>query len=460
LRRRDVLKAAAATPLLYACLFDTRRPRDEGRPRDILLIVSDDQSRCDLGCYGNPACTTPNLDRLAAEGRRFHCAYTPVSLCLPARASLYTGLYPHKHGATGFVAVREGVKTWPTWLAGGLATGMVGKLNVLPPEQFPFEFLSRSGPLNKAGRSPARFEELFAEFLEDVGERRFAAVVNLRDPHRPFEEDRFQGELTLPPARHAPEDAWVPPSLWDTPETRAELADYYGALERLDETAGRILRLLEGSGRAREALVVFTSDNGMPFPFAKSTLYEAGINLPFLVRWPGVVEPGSECDAFVSLVDLLPTALDVAGMPPGELDGRSLLPLLRGELGAVREQVVGAIDELLAQEPTPLRSIRERRYKYIRNFRPEVEFANNVLEHSATWASWEAAARDEPELSRRMQLLRRRPSEELYDLELDPWELENLADRPERAADKARLRAALREWMQREGDPELARWSE
>jgi len=466
-RRRDLLKAAAGTPLLsaFACRAAAAADRDGGaRPRNLLLIISDDQSRFDLGAYGNPACSTPHVDRLAEQGARFDCAYTPVSLCMPARSCLYTGLYPHKNGATGFEPVRPDVKTWPTWLAGGCATAMVGKFNVKPKEQFPFEIFSRGGKIDKQGRSPEKYERLFAEFIEEVGERRFAAVVNLKDPHRPFDEDRFVGQVEGAPATEfEPEDAWVPGCLWDTPETRRELVDYYGALLRLDETVGRVLRLLGEAGLEDETLVIFTSDNGMPFPFAKSTLYEAGINLPFVVRWPGVVAPGGRSEAFVNLVDLLPTALDTFGLPPAELDGRSLLPLLRGEASAVRERVVGALDELLVGDPTPARSIRDRRYKYIHNFRPEVEFSNNILIHSDTWSSWLAAAQDDPALARRVEQLLRRPREELYDLQADPWELENLAAAtpplaPEHEAARQRLRAELRDWTHREGDPLAAKW--
>ena len=216
MRRRDLLKAAAGAPWLTALAFPERSERGDARPRDLVLIVSDDQSRFDLGCYGNAACTTPHVDRLAAEGARFTAAYTPISLCTPARSCLYTGLYPHKNGAQGFEPVRADVRTWPMWLSGGLATGMVGKLNVRPPEQFPFEILSRGGPLAKEGRSPARYEKLFAEFLAEVGERRFAVVVNVKDPHRPFDEDRFTDEMASP-TQHAPGDVWIPPACGTRP---------------------------------------------------------------------------------------------------------------------------------------------------------------------------------------------------------------------------------------------------
>jgi N-sulfoglucosamine sulfohydrolase len=472
LRRRELLTAAATTPFLIAlaCRQEVELAADEvpargsnvPRPRDRLVIVSDDQSRFDLGAYGNPSCTTPNVDALAAEGARFTAAYTPVSLCMPARSCLYTGLYPHRNGATGFEPIRPGVRTWPSWLAGTAATGMVGKFNVKPAEQFPFDVLKRGGTIDKDGRSPEKYERLFAEFLGEVGERPFAALVNLKDPHRPFDEDRFVDQVDgPPPSAHDPEEVWVPGCLWDTPETRRELADYHGALLRLDETVGRVLRLLDESGRAPDTLVVFTSDNGMPFPFAKSTLYEAGINVPFIVRWPGVVEPGGERDAFVSLVDLLPTALDTFGRAPedpGELDGRSLLPLLRGEVLALRDRVVGALDELLVGDPTPVRSIRDRRFKYLHNFRPDVVFENNILIHSDTWASWQRAAETEPALARRIERLVRRPREELYDLQADPWELRDLAALGEHRGTLERLRGELKGWTREQGDPIAAAW--
>ena len=370
MKRREVLVAAAATPLLtaFACKTAGADPRREDRdgdarplPRNLLVVVSDDQSRFDLGAYGNPACATPHIDRLADEGLRFRTGYTPVSLCMPARSCLYTGLYPHRNGATGFEPVRPGVKTWPNWLGAACATGMVGKLNVLPAEQFPFEFMKRGGLNRKFGRSPERYERLFAEFLTEVGGRRFAAVVNLKDPHRPFDEDRFVDEVPgAPPSGFDPEAAWIPGCLWDTPATRQELADYYAALQRMDETCGRVLRLLAEAGRADDTLVVFSSDNGMPFPFAKSTLYEAGINVPFIARWPGVVEPGGESDAFVSLVDLLPTALDAMGLleaiEPGTFDGYTLLPLLRGERPAVRERVWSARSTSCSRATRPPRA--------------------------------------------------------------------------------------------------------
>ena len=475
--RRDVLRAATATPLIAAVACHAPRdPSGSGvgtpghLPRNLLLIVSDDQSRTDLGCYGNPACSTPNIDRLASEGARFECGYTPVPLCQPARSSIYTGLYPHRNGATGFGPIRAGVPTWPELLGGECFAGWMGKRNVQPPERFPFDVHFGVGMLQLEGRDPARYERFFAELLDRVGERRFAAIVNLRDPHRPFQADRFVPEVGgRPAAGHSPGDVWVPPFLWDTSGTRDDLAAYYDALRRMDDSAGRVLRVLAERGHAGDTLVVFTSDNGMPFPFGKSTLYEPGINVPFVVRWPGVVEPGRTSRAFVNLVDLLPTALETFGVPrPRPLDGRSLLPLLRGETSTLHRHVVAVQDELLtepnnphrpdsalsASTDTPVsRSIRDRRYKYVRNFHTTVEFTNNVLVHSQTWQSWKREVDDHPGLAERMRVLRFRPKHELFDLERDPWELENLAFDREQLETRERLRSELKGWMVREGDP-------
>jgi N-sulfoglucosamine sulfohydrolase len=469
LRRRELLTAAATTPFLIAlaCRQEVELAADEvparggaPRPRDLLVIVSDDQSRFDLGTYGNPSCTTPNVDALAAEGARFTAAYTPVSLCMPARSCLYTGLYPHRNGATGFEPIRPGVRTWPSWLAGTAATGMVGKFNVKPAEQFPFDVLKRGGTIDKDGRSPEKYERLFAEFLGEVGERPFAALVNLKDPHRPFDEDRFVDQVDgPPPSAHDPEEVWVPGCLWDTPETRRELADYHGALQRLDETVGRVLRLLDESGRAPDTLVVFTSDNGMPFPYAKATLYEAGINLPFVVRWPGVVAAGGRSQALVSLLDVLPTALELFGLPPGELNGHSLLPLLRGEVESVREEWFAMHTSQKIGEDYPSRSLRAGDVKYIRNLAPEATFKITGFKSSRTWQSWlELVDSDDPPpgLAAHMDRLLHRPAEELYDLASDPFERTNLLGTPAReerhADDLARMRATLAEQMQAFGD--------
>jgi N-sulfoglucosamine sulfohydrolase len=371
---------------------------------------------------------------------------------------MYTGLYPSAHGATGFDPVRPGVATCPALLAPAeVATALIGKVHVAPESQFPFDELV-TGDAFLEERSARAFEQAFSGFLRRTGTRPFTCFVNFKDPHRPFGFDRDEAHGGSPQL-HDPADVRPFPFLWDTRGTREDLARYYDALARMDATLQRVLDALDASGRADDTLVVFTSDNGMPFPYAKATLYEAGINLPFVVRWPGVVAPGGRSQALVSLLDLLPTALELFGLPPGELHGRSLLPLLRGEVEGLRDSWFAMHTSQKIGEDYPSRSLRAGDVKYIRNLAPEATFKITGFKSSRTWQSWlELVDSDDPPpgLAAHMDRLLHRPAEELYDLASDPFERTNLLGTPAReerhADDLARMRATLAEQMQAFGD--------
>jgi arylsulfatase A-like enzyme len=463
LGRRDLLKAAALAPILatVACATDSKPHADspaepavaKRKPRNLLVILSDDQSKHDLGVYGNRDCKTPHLDRLANEGLRCERAYTAVAVCQPSRSALYTGLFPHANGATGFGPIHTDVATWPEMLnQAGVATALIGKLDVDPIEKFPFEFLVKAKDM-PSRRSPAVFEAKLREFLAGIGERRFAAVIALVDPHRPFEEE-------APATPSTPlEKVTVPAFLWDTQGTRLELAQYYDCVARLDESAGRLLALLDEHGLRDDTLVIFTSDNGASFPFAKSTLYEAGVNMPFIASCPGFVARGRVSHEYISLVDVLPTALDLFDVAPAsKLQGLSLLPIFRGETAHLRDAIVTTHTGNLGGDDYPVRSIREERFKYIRNFAADRPFVNNTVGHTATWTSGEERASFDPALAARMKSLLYRPTDELYDLQSDPCELKNLASDAAQGATLANLQAKLRKWMIDFGDPLLATW--
>lgn len=445
--RRNVLKSAAAVPLLPVLGL---RPPSGGRalPKNLLVLVADDMSRFRSG----HADTTPTLDRLAADGASFPRAYVPVPICQPARSCMYTGTHPQRCGVFGFGPVRAGVPTWPEVLGeADCTTAMIGKLHVAPLERFRFDYMKGGVPFVD-DRSPSAFTVAFAELLDRVGEDRFAAVINFGDPHRPFEGSEVTAREKNPAWEpHDPADVALPPSFVDTPQTRIDLAAYFDAVRRLDATVGRLLELLDARGAREETLVIFTADNGMSFPFAKTTLYEAGINVPMIARWPGVIPAGSTSEALVGLIDLLPTAIEAfAAEPPDELDGRSLLPLMRGE-DFDRDAIFASHSEHKRGREAPARSIRRGRFKYIHNFRPDVEFHNNAM-GTETWKSWEREARDHPELAARLRRLRFRPGSELFDLEADPWELANLAGDPDHETLEKELRGRLKEWLLSLGD--------
>jgi len=460
LSRRSLLATTLGAPLwsTLGCAPPGDGRRDEAeRPRNLLVLVADDLGRGDVGAYGNAAVTTPSVDRLAREGCRFDDAFTPISLCKPSRSVLYTGLGPHANGAAGFEDIRADVPTLPERLSAlGVLTAQIGKLNVSPVERFPFEVLVPSNAAFESGRDPALFERELRHFLARAAGRPWCAFLNFKDPHRPFHWPPDDP----PPRRHDPNRTRVHPFLVDTPATRRELADYYDAIERADDGVGRALGVLDELELAADTLVVFTSDNGMPFPYAKATLYDAGIRMPFVVRWPGVVAPGSSEAELVHFADVLPTALDVFGAPPGaadELDGRSLLPLLAGRERFGRTSFVAQLDSNLRGE-LPIRALRTRGFKYIVNLRPNATFESNDLAGSLTWPSWLRAARDSADVAARVDHLLHRPLEELYDLRADPHELDDRASDPDLRATKEALRAELFAWMTSTGDPRRAEW--
>lgn len=452
--RRELLRAAAALPVAatLGCAA-TNASDDAPQARNLLVLLADDLSGADLGCYGNALCATPTIDALARDGVRFERAYTAVGVCQPSRSSLYTGLYPTRHGASGFGPIHAGIATWPELLnAAGVATAMIGKLDVEPESKFPFEFLVKAKDL-ASRRDPAVFEANFRTFLERAGARRFAAVFALSDPHRPFEEEAG-AKPALDPARIA-----IPQSLWDTPGTRLELARYYDCIARLDRSVARILAALADSGRLDETLVLFTSDNGASFPFAKSTLYEAGVRMPLIARGPGV-RRGAVSEHFASLLDVLPTALELFGVAPRQLDGESLVPHLRAATTPARAEFVSMQTDNLGGESYPSRALHQRRWKYIRNFRASTPAMSNVVGHTLTWEEGKLLAETDASVERRMQSFIYRDVDELYDLERDPHELANMGDDAAHAEVLAAMRAKLRGWMETHADPLLAEWKD
>ena len=449
-------------------------PRGPGPPTaskrpNVLILVGDDVG-AHLGCYGALGVETPRLDRLAGEGVRFTRAYAPTGVCAPSRATLLTGLEPARHGALGFEPVRPGVATFgPLLGAFGYRTGLLGKLGAKPLEQFPFDWMERTQRGDEGARDLAFHVSAFEAFLDTSeadpaggGPQPFAFIVNFRDAHWPLPTDGAPADPTVPVAPHDPTLVGVPPVLMDTAATRAELARYHDALRRLDATAGALLDVLERRGLAQDTVVLFTSDNGPPFPRAKTTLYEWGVHQAFLVRWPGVVSPGRVDDRLVTLADVLPTALDLAGAPDearADLDGRSLVPLLRGDASPWRSAVFGLHGTHRVGAEVPARSVRTARWRYIWNPHPERDFENLAMEVSVAWSELVSAADlGDPRARSIVAAIVRRPSEELYDLDAYPWELENLATSTAHTTTLAEMRATLGAHLTAQEDPLLATW--
>ena len=404
----------------------------------VVLVISDDHGVEDLGAYGNDVVKTPNLDRLAAEGVRFSRAFTTTAMCTPSRSSLYTGLYPHSHGShMNHGSVRPGIQTMPDYLLPlGYRVGLAGKRHVKPAEQFPFEYMELD-------------PESIHRFVTADGGKPFVLIVAPNEPHViefGFPETERFSENEIP----------MPPYLVDTLETRQQRAGYYELIARLDEKVGEVIDVLEDQELFDDTIFIYTSDHGAGFAFEKWTCYEAGLRVPLMVRWPGQVRAGRVTEAMVSLVDLLPTLIEIAGgVPSKPIDGRSFLSLLREQTNEHRSHVYGAhtTQGIIKGSAYPVRSVRSRTHKYIRNLNPEGTFTNLVTEDGIVgWRSWLDAAATDPSAATRTNLYRRRPAEELYDLTVDPYELNNLAAEPALGSILENLRAELDRWMTEEGD--------
>jgi N-sulfoglucosamine sulfohydrolase len=440
---------------------------------NVLLITADDMNYDSLGVTGcRIPGITPNIDRLAGEGLRFEYAYVTVSNCQPSRSVLMTGRYPHRNGAMGFGPIRQDVPTLEESLAAaGYVNGIFGKVQHLAPAaKFHWDTVVDAADLGQ-GRSPELYYQHAKAFFEksrDAG-RPFFLMANSQDPHRPFagtepaklrprQQRRAQGG-GFPDAKvlYSPEQMTVPCFLADLPAVRTELTQFYTSVHRCDQTVGQILKALRDAGAEDRTLVMFLSDNGMPFPFAKTNCYLSSDRTPWIVRWPGKVRPGLESRQMISGVDFMPTILEAAGVKPVEgLDGRSFLPAMLGHEQAGRDSVYTVMNETAGRGEFPIRAVQTRRFGYIFNAWSDGKkrFVSESTGTPTYKAMAEAGAKD-PEIAARIHFLDYRVPEELYDYATDPCALHNLVDDPKFRADRDRLRQEMLRYMQGSNDPVL-----
>jgi N-sulfoglucosamine sulfohydrolase len=442
--------------LLLAGLLAT--PVPAAGKKNVLLIVADDLG-LQVGCYGDRHARTPHLDALAAGGTRFTHAFASVASCSPSRATLLTGLPTHQCGQYGLAHGTHnqhsfrGVRGLPALLKpAGYKSGVVGKLHVLPKEVYPFD-----AEIGDPGRNPVAVADKARRFIQSAGEAPFFLLIGYTDPHRAKEGFANDGKYPggVPRAKFDPAALSLPAFLPDRPEARAEWAEFYQSVTRMDHGVGLLLKLLDDLKVADDTLVIFLSDNGPPFVGAKTTLYDAGVHLPLIVRRPGQT-PGRTCAAMASWTDIAPTVLDWAGVAkPDKLFGRSLLPVLEQPNPAGWETVYGSHQFHEITMYYPVRMVRTRAHKYLVNLAHGLEYPHaSDLWGSPTWQG--VLTRGDDRFGRRSVAgFLRRPKEELYDLAADPDELVNLAGKPSSEAVLADLRAKLAGWREATDDPWL-----
>ncbi len=420
----------------------------KAEPPNILWFSMEDTSPR-FGCYGDPVAHTPNIDRVAAEGCRYDRAFCVAGVCAPSRAAIITGMYPTYIGAhhmrtmsssAAVSAMGVGghrtyeccpphyVKCFPEYLR---AAGYYCTNNEKTDYQFspPFTAWDECGPkAHWRGRAPG--QPFFAVFNPLVTHE------SGQWPDKPIEHD------FAPNDRTDPEAVSVPPWLPDTLEVRRAMARQYDNIRWSDGQLGRRLRELEEDGTLENTVIFIWSDHGEGLPRSKRWPYDSGIRIPLIVRWPGRIRPGTSSERLVSLLDLAPTVLSVAGVrAPAHLQGTNFLD------GPERQYVFATRDRY-DEAYDMVRAVRDRRFKYLRHYYPTLPHQLWIpyqYRHPAQKELWRAALRGESERYPQM-LGESRDPECLYDLEADPHEMQNVADDPRYAADLDRLRHVLDQW--------------
>lgn len=416
------------------------------RPNILWISIEDTTPR--FGCYGDPIARTPNIDRLAAGGCRFPNAFSTAGVCAPSRSAIITGMYQtsigtHHHRTTH---THESTPDLPTPYS-----------VVLPPYVKTFtEYLRGAGYYcTNNSKTDYQFTPPITAWDDNSTQghwrnradgQPFFSVFNPLVTHESGmweKEDR--------PLITNPDDVELPPYLPDTPKARAALARQYDNLATADARVGELLDQLEEDGLAENTIVFLWSDHGEGLPRGKRWPYDAGIRIPLIVRWHEVLNPGSESDQLVSLIDLGPTVLSLCGVQaPQHLQGQPFLGLQKIE----REYIFATRDRLDLSYQM-LRAVRDKRYKYIRNYYPEQPYLlwdPYRNDHPVMQEMWRLYVEGKLEGDQLVMFQSPRPAEELYDVENDKYELNNLAENAAHADVLKRMRETLTAWQSEFGD--------
>jgi len=486
MNRREFLRIvgqSAAIAGVGGCAGSLPGSRAGKAAPNILFCISDDQSWLHAGAYGDKVVQTPHFDRIAREGVLFTHAFCASPCCTPSRSAILTGQEIWRLEEAGVLmgTFPKKFTVFTELLAeAGYHVGYVhkgwspGNYKVSGWEHNPagakkYSKRRRKPPFK--GAKATDYAGNFADFLsERSAGRPFFFWYGCKEPHRSYEKGSGVR------AGKRLEDVVVPDSLPDVPEVRSDICDYYLEIEWFDEHLGRMIKLLEEAGELENTLVVVTSDNGTPFPRAKANLYDLGVRMPLAVRWGSRVPAERIVDDFVSLADLAPTFLEAAQVRiPSEMTARSFLDVLvSGKSGHVdrrRDRVFTASERVTWCRPNgagyPSRAIRTHRRLYIRNYEPDRWPAGDPdIEawpegvygdiNAGPTKTYMIEHKDDPEVAPLFgPAFGKRPAEELYDVEADPWQLHNLADDTAYSKDKAELAARLERYQRRTRDPRI-----
>jgi len=427
-----------------------------GKP-NIVFIMADDLAMQDIAPYGSKQVHTPNMSRLADEGVCLDQMYNVIPICAPTRQNLLTGLGPVRNGAyPNHSEIYPGIKTLPVYMkALGYRTALIGKKHFGPLASFPFDFLGGRDQDNGKGQDVDLTKA--EQYIRESGNSPFFLMFTSNQPHTPWNRGNRKA--------YDPATIHLEPNMVDTKMTREKMVDYFAEISYLDSLVGVCLDMIDRSGKKGNTIVMLATEQGNSFPFSKWTLYDQGLHSGFMVRWPGVVKPGTRNPAMVQYTDILPTLIDIAGGTPSKIntgsrdangntgfDGTSFKAVLTGERTQFRDCVYGVNTTrgiINGSEAYANRSVRNEKYLYIQNLNSGNRFSN-VVTGSPLFKQWL-----QKDSARAMQYVVR-PEEELYDVVQDPWQLKNLAADTRYGQVKADLRANLLGFMKQQGDKGVA----
>lgn len=425
------------------------------KPRpDIVFFIADDLSWRDCSIYGGTEFRTRNMERIAHEGITLTHAYVASPSCAPSRAAFLTGLDPIRNGSMfNHQPPKADIKKWPAYLQElGYEVAAIGKVaHYAQVKDYGFDHASHFTYHDDECVNAS------VEWLENRKSKKpLCLIVGTNWPHVPWPKESDYDPNSLP----------IPPTFVDTPETREARARYAAAVSNADRDLGIVYDAAK-KHLGDDTFFMFSADHGSQFPFGKWNCTDAGLRTPLLAVWPGHITAGTKSDAMVSWIDLLPTVVDVvggsppeSGTSPGQLSGRSFLPVLRGETQHHRDFVFGTHSGDGRMNEYPMRGVRSAKWRYIRNLAPATEFHSHVNKAEAGdgrsyWDSWVREAKTNLDAAAVVHRYHHRAPEELYDVENDPWQLNNLVNDPSHASALAEHREALDDWMKTNGDEGL-----
>lgn len=414
------------------------RAADPKRP-NIVWIMGEDMGP-ELGCYGDPNAITPNVDRLAREGARFRRCFTHAPVCAPSRSGLITGRYPTSIGTHH---MRSTLLKPPPLFTDSLRSA---GYTVCWPTRSAF------GKTDFNFNLPPRAFDVVDDWTKAVPKGPFFGFYNITTSHesqiRAPAEKLHKNLARLKPSEHrSPAKVRVPAYYPDTPVIRRDLANYYDLVTAVDCAVGDVLAALDRAGVADNTVVILAGDHGRGLPRAKRWVYDSGTHVPLIIRWPGHIAPGTVRDDLACFLDLPATTVALAGVPvPEAFQGRVLV----GPNAGPEPRYVFSARDRMDERYDRIRSVRDRRFRYVRNFHPELPYAQRIayMEEMPTMREWRRLhAEGALNPAQDHFFAPAKPKEELYDEDADPDEIHNLADDPKYAAQLAELRAALDRWI-------------